>query len=97
MNKIIFKKEKESIPLWNKFLQGYYDTSGISKDSFGQAIQISIHGNVEASEFLKDRNISLLTSVSPSTMYVAFNMSDPVVGGYTEEQRKLRQAFSIAD
>ncbi|MFV1975698.1 MAG: ABC transporter substrate-binding protein [Candidatus Scalindua sp.] len=96
LKKIIFKKEKESIPLWNKFLQGYYDTSGISKDSFGQAIQISTHGNVEASEFLKDRNIRLLTSVSPSTMYIAFNMSDPVVGGYTEEQRKLRQAFSIA-
>ncbi len=96
LKKIIFRKEKEAIPQWNKFLQGYYDTSGISKDSFGEAIQISDHGNVEASEFLRERNIRLVTSVSPSTMYVAFNMSDPVVGGYSEENRKLRQAFSIA-
>ncbi len=96
LNKILFRKEKEAIPQWNKFLQGYYDTSGISKDSFGEAIQISDHGNVEASEFLQKRNIRLLTSVSPSTMYISFNMNDPVVGGYTEEKRKLRQAISIA-
>ena len=28
--------------------------------------------------------------------YLAFNMSDPVVGGYTPEKQKLRQAISLA-
>ena len=28
--------------------------------------------------------------------YFAFNMRDPVVGGYTPEERKLRQAISLA-
>ena len=27
---VVFAREKESIPYWNKFLQGYYDASGIS-------------------------------------------------------------------
>ena len=36
--------EKESIPYWNKFLQGYYDISGISSDNFNSAIGISANG-----------------------------------------------------
>jgi oligopeptide transport system substrate-binding protein len=35
----VFTREKEQIPYWNKFLQGYYDASGISSDSFDQAVQ----------------------------------------------------------
>ena len=27
IDKVIFSREKESIPRWNKFLQGYYDAS----------------------------------------------------------------------
>jgi oligopeptide transport system substrate-binding protein len=36
----VFSREKESIPYWNKFLQGYYDASGISSDSFDQAVRL---------------------------------------------------------
>ena len=32
--KVVYKLEKEYIPRWNKFLQGYYDSSGISSDTF---------------------------------------------------------------
>ena len=96
IDKIIFKKEKEALPRWNKFLQGYYDTSGIASDSFEQAIQVSDHGQVEASEVLKAKNIRLLTSIQPSNSYIAFNMLDPTVGGTSPEQCKLRQAIGIA-
>jgi oligopeptide transport system substrate-binding protein len=96
IEKLIFKKEKESLPRWNKFLQGYYDTSGIASDSFEHAIQVSDHGNVEASEVLQSKNIRLRTSAQPSNSYIAFNMLDPVVGGTSEQQRKLRQAIAIA-
>ena len=37
IKEVIYSLEKESIPLWNKFLQGYYDASGISSEAFDQA------------------------------------------------------------
>ncbi|MFT7823405.1 MAG: ABC transporter substrate-binding protein [Sulfurimonas sp.] len=95
IKEVIFSLEKESIPLWNKFLQGYYDASGISSEAFDQAIQISSTGNMGLSEEMQDRGISLKGSVQPSIFYTAFNMADPVVGGYSESAKKLRQAISI--
>lgn len=96
IDEIIYALEKESIPLWNKFLQGYYDASGISSEAFDQAVQISSSGSMGLSEEMKKKSISLIESVEPSIYYTAFNMVDPVVGGYTESAKKLRQAISIA-
>ncbi len=33
------RRDKESIPRFNKFLQGYYDASGVIKESFSKVIQ----------------------------------------------------------
>jgi len=96
IDEAIFSLEKEDIPYWNKFMQGYYDASGISSDTFDKAISFSQTGNAQLSEELKQRNIHLLTTVQPTTIYMGFNMLDPVVGGYDEKHRKLRQAISIA-
>jgi ABC-type transport system substrate-binding protein len=96
IDEVIYALEKESIPLWNKFLQGYYDASGVSSEAFDQAVQISSSGTMGLSEEMQKKDISLIGSVQPSTFYMAFNMVDPVVGGYTESARKLRQAISIA-
>ena len=100
IDKIVFSREKESIPYWNKFLQGYYDSSSISSDSFDQAVRFGAGGDVELTDEMKERGIRLLASVRPSTFYMGFNMLDPVVGGKDgvgeERARKLRQALSIA-
>lgn len=96
IDEVIYSLEKESIPLWNKFLQGYYDASGISSEAFDQAVQISSTGTMGLSDEMQEKGISLIGSVQPSTFYMAFNMVDPVVGGYTESSKKLRQAISIA-
>ena len=96
IDRIIFKLEKEAIPRWNKFLQGYYDASGISSEAFDQAVTISTSGTPEVTETMGEKGIRLMTSVRPSVYYMAFNMLDPVVGGYSEEARKLRRAISIA-
>ena len=96
IDEIIYSLEKESIPLWNKFLQGYYDASGISSEAFDQAVQISASGTMGLSEEMRKKGIELKGSVQPSIFYMAFNMVDPVVGGYSESARKLRQAISIA-
>ena len=45
---------------------------------------------------MKAKNIRLSTAVQTSTFYIGFNMLDDVVGGYSEEKKKLRQAISIA-
>lgn len=93
---VVYKLERESIPRWNKFLQGYYDSSGISSDSFDQAITFSAEGLIQLTDQFKEKDIHLSISTATSTLYYAFNMLDPVVGGYTSEKQKLRQALSIA-
>jgi len=87
---------KEGVSQWNKFLQGYYDNSGIGSEVFDQAVQISASGTVEPTDAMKEKGVRLLTATSPSISYYAFNMLDEVVGGYDEKKRKLRQAISIA-
>jgi oligopeptide transport system substrate-binding protein len=96
IEQVVFSLEKETIPYWNKFLQGYYDASGISSDSFDQAVQVSVGGEANVTDEMKAQGITLSTSVATSTMYMGFNWLDPVVGGSSERARKLRQAISIA-
>ncbi|MCR4346486.1 MAG: ABC transporter substrate-binding protein [Sulfuricaulis sp.] len=96
IDKVVFSLDKESIPRWNKFLQGYYDRSAVLTEGFDQAIRFTGEGDTEVSDAMKQKGIRLLTSVAASTYYLGFNILDPVVGGYTERARKLRQAISIA-
>ena len=96
IDQVTFSLEKETIPYWSKFLQGYYDTSGIASDSFDQAITVGSGGEVTLTESMREQGIALNTSVSTSIYYTGFNMLDPVVGGDSERARKLRHAISIA-
>ncbi|MEO7320474.1 MAG: ABC transporter substrate-binding protein, partial [Nitrosospira sp.] len=100
IDKVISTRDKESIPRWNKFLQGYYDASGIGSDSFDQAVQLTGQGEATVTEAMKEQGIRLETAVATSTNYMGFNMLDPVVGGISKREReaarKLRQAISIA-
>jgi len=96
IDKVVFSLEKETIPYWNKFLQGYYDSSGISSDSFDQAVRMGAGGEATLTERMKEKGIRLQTAVGASIFYTGFNMLDPVVGGYGERERLLRQAISIA-
>lgn len=93
---VIFTLEKESIPRWNKYLQGYYDSSGITPDSFDQAIHINRAGQAVLTEEMQDKKMRLTQTADPTLFYLGFNMLDPLVGGYGERARKLRQAISIA-
>jgi len=96
IDKIVFTREKEQIPYWNKFLQGYYDASGIASDSFDQAVQVGSGGEVSLTPEMQAQGIRLITSVATSTFYMGFNMLDPLVGGEGEAARKIRQAIAIA-
>ena len=96
IDRVVYSLEKESIPYWNKFLQGYYDSSGISTDSFDQAIQIGKQGELDLTNYMMDKGIRLSVSYQLTTIYVGFNMLDPIIGGDGERARKLRRAISIA-
>src|SRR3990172_8329941 len=96
IDKVVFTLEKEGIPRWNKFLQGYYDASGIGSDTFDQAVRFATEGEAVVTESMQQQGIRLSTAVAVSTFYMGFNMLDPVVGGLSERARKLRQAISIA-
>lgn len=96
IDRAVFSLEKETIPYWNKFLQGYYDATGISSDSFDQAVTMSVSGEANVSDDMSKQGINLSTSVATSTLYMGFNFLDATVGGDSERARKLRQAISIA-
>jgi ABC-type oligopeptide transport system substrate-binding subunit len=96
IDKVVFMLEKETVPYWNKFLQGYYDASGIASDSFDQAIQFTGSGGVALTGSMREKGIKLHTSVETSIFYLGFNMLDATLGGNSERARKLRQAIAIA-
>jgi ABC-type transport system substrate-binding protein len=91
LERIEFRMEKESIPAFNKFLQGCYDASGIIQESFDRAVQ---EGRLTPT--MQERGMQLAVSVDPDIFYIGFNMDDPTLGAPAGEKgRKLRQAMSL--
>jgi ABC-type transport system substrate-binding protein len=92
VDRVKFYREREGIPRFNKFLQGYYDDGGIIKESFDAVIQ-----GDRLSPEMAARGMRLDKEVEPTIFYVGFNMEDPVLGTPAGERgRKLRQAMSLA-
>ncbi len=92
VDRIEVRRDKESIPGFYKFLQGYYDRSEIIKESFNQVVV-----NSSVSPDMAARGVRLSTVVSPSWFYLGFNMEDETVGAKAgERSRKLRHAMSLA-
>lgn len=96
VERAVYTLEKEGIPYWNKFLQGYYDASGIASDTFDQAVRVGGTGEATLTPDMQAKGIQLKTTVATTIQYFGFNMQDAVVGGLSESARKLRQAISIA-
>jgi len=91
LDRVEFRIEKEDIPTFNKFLQGYYDASGILQESFDKMV----HEGALSEEMARN-GMQLEKSVDPDVYYIGFNMEDPVVGSAAGEKgRKLRQAMSL--
>jgi oligopeptide transport system substrate-binding protein len=92
VDRVVFYREREDIPRFNKFLQGYYDDGGIIKESFDAVVQ-----GDRLSPSMAARGMRLDKEVEPTIFYVGFNMEDPVLGTPAGEKgRKLRQAMSTA-
>ncbi len=65
IDKIVYSRDRESIPRWNKFLQGYYDASGIGSDSFDQAIQLVGQGEATVTDAMVAQGIRLEAATAP--------------------------------
>jgi ABC-type transport system substrate-binding protein len=96
VDQIYFSLEKESIPYWDKFMQGYYDVSSITSDNFNAAISSAGHTGVGLTKQLLDKGVRLSVSTALSTGYWGFNMLDETVGGYDDRARNLRKAIALA-
>ncbi len=91
LDRVEFRLDKEDIPAFTKFLQGYYDVSGIIEESFDRIVH---EGRL--SPEMQALDMTLLKAVQPSIYYLGFNMKDPVVGAPAGERgRLLRQAMSL--
>ena len=91
-----YSLEKEQIPQWSKFLQGYYDVAAVLPDSFDQAVQFGLKGEAQLTPSMQEKGVKLVTAVEQASYYMGFNMTDAVVGGDSERARLLRRAISIA-
>lgn len=92
LERIEFRREKESIPAFTKFLQGYYDSSGIVRESFDKMVR-----DERLSPEMRELGMRLDKSVTAAVYYIGFNMDDAVVGRKAgARSKKLRQAMSLA-
>jgi oligopeptide transport system substrate-binding protein len=91
LEEIRFYRERESIPSFGKFLQGYYDASGIIKESFDSIVR-----GDRLSPDMEKRGMRMERGTEPAVYYLGFNMDDEQVGrAGGERSRKLRQAMSL--
>ncbi|MGH6906496.1 MAG: ABC transporter substrate-binding protein, partial [Aestuariivirga sp.] len=92
VERVELRVDKEDIPAFTKFLQGYYDASGIIEESFDRIVK---PGGL--SPDMAALGMRLDKSVTPAVYYLGFNMDDAIVGAPAGERgRKLRQAMSLA-
>ncbi len=90
--KVIYTAMRESTTSWNMFSQGYLDAYGVTQENYSQVV--SRAGSLTPE--MKAKGITLSKVVDPGISYLLFNMEDPVIGGYTPQKRKLRQAISLS-
>ncbi len=91
LDRIEYRRERESIPHFNKLLQGYYDSGGVINESFDAVID-----GDRLSPAMVEMGMALDQVVSPSVFYIGFNMDDPTIGRTAGEPgRLLRQAMSL--
>lgn len=106
IDQIEFHLEKESLPRFNKFVQGYYDRSGVPISGFSQAIS-----NDDLTDDMNEMGISMVKEIDIGVRYMLFNMDSDTLGApkkfsddtleknrdvELERRRKVRKALCLA-
>lgn len=88
LDKIVRQFVPEENPMWEMFLAGQSDISGIPSQRFTQVITPS----KELTDKWSSKGITLLKYRAPAVYWLAFNNEDAVLG----HSRSLRQALNLA-
>lgn len=107
IDRLEFYLEKEALPKFSKFIQGYYDRSSVPTENFDQIFE----AGQELSGEMKKKNMTFAKDAEIGIFYTGFNMEDDQVGApekfkdpaleanreaTLERNKKLRQAMSLA-
>lgn len=95
LDRVVITVDREAIPRWNKFMQGYLDFAYVTPEAFEQTISMSSVGESGLSDEMTAKGIGLHLSVEAANYWLGFNMLDETFGGYTPAKTKLRRALSI--
>ncbi len=82
---------EESQPNWLAFLNGQLDVASVPGEFLLQAAP-----GGKLSPALQKKGIRLARQLNPDSVFMYFNMQDPVVGGNTPDKVALRRAMSLA-
>jgi ABC-type transport system substrate-binding protein len=82
---------EESQPRWLAFLNNELDWINLPYEFLNMAIP-----GGKLSPALAKRGVRHIPDIEIVTVYLYFNMKDPVIGGYAPEKVALRRAFSLA-
>lgn len=97
LDEILFHLEKESIPRWNKFLQGYYDYSSIPSETYEKIVWTGPGGETELSPQLVQKDIQLNLIPVYDITGIAFNMDDQTLGTNLFLRRAITIAFNYLE
>ncbi len=89
IDRIVFRIIEEDQPMWLLFMRGDLDISGIPKDNFSTAVDLTLQ---RPKEEMRQRDMQLAITDQPSLYYLGFNMQDPVLG----PNKPLREAICRA-
>jgi ABC-type transport system substrate-binding protein len=83
----------EEQPMWLQFRSGKLDYTRVPKDNFGEAFNKRTR---QLSPAFQKLGITAHAVPLLDFIFYGFNMEDPLLGGYTDEKKYLRQAISLA-
>jgi len=82
---------EESQPRWLAFLNHELDWINLPYEFLNMALPAG-----KPSQALQREGVRYIPDIEVVTVYMYFNMKDPIVGGYTPEKVALRRAISLA-
>ena len=101
LDKIVFRIEKERLPMKSKWRQGYLDEPDMDHLEWGLEFSTEARDSTETAREFQDKGFRFPRAVEANNWYIGFNWWDPTVGkGKTatdaDRNRKVRQALEIA-
>ena len=101
VDKVVFRIEKERLPMKSKWRQGYLDEPDMDHLEWGLEFSSEARDSDATAREFAEKGFRFPRAVEAVNWYIGFNWWDPVVGkGKTaadiERNRKVRQALQIA-